>query len=342
MPGTARGKAARAFLKKISLGRVSFWENGDVREKGIKLVNMFFGKKRKCCTTNKCNVAAEGHCGDIAVTAEAYQVIYLQSPAVTLPTIFGARQYITIHNEGPSALLIWIDTMPSNSIQLGGGLAGPPLPGSLPIMDPQAAGVAPNIVLLPKQSVTVAVASVVLVRAVNGYAKGCYVISWCCPVGMNLSLTGAIPPYWPPSIVTNGHHATLAATFILEPSAASTSGLSRGAVPCTRNAVLKCAPGCSAKVEAVRFTKKDEHGNPIALLTTPANFSLECMPGQPTATMSVQLPDCEPDDLHLKFSVTCPDSASPPNSNCDVNIPSNQVPWGVELYTNGTCKVIGS
>jgi hypothetical protein len=72
-----------------------------------------------------CTVSASGHCGEIDLKPGSYQVLYLQSPAATLPTIFGARQYVTIHNDGPGEMRVWIDTLPSQSVQLGGGLAGP-------------------------------------------------------------------------------------------------------------------------------------------------------------------------------------------------------------------------
>ncbi len=137
-------------------------------------------KSRPCCS-----VAADGHCGNIVANALGFEVIYLQSQAATLPTIFGARQYITIDNEGPGLLGVWIDSIPSNSIQLGGGLAGPPVPGSQPNLTP---AVPADFTLQPNQSATVAVESVVLVRAAAGTTNGHYVISWCCPTGLNLSI----------------------------------------------------------------------------------------------------------------------------------------------------------
>lgn len=131
-----------------------------------------------------------GHCGQIDLKAKASQVIYLQSQAVTLPTIFGGRQFLTIYNEGPGEMKVWIDTLPSQSVQLGGGLAGPPVADSLPQTDPQGAGIPPALPLKPGQSATVAVSTVVIVGTGQSPARGCYVISWCCPQGLNLSLTG--------------------------------------------------------------------------------------------------------------------------------------------------------
>lgn len=156
---------------------------------------------KKC----RCAVNTQGHRGEIRATSDTYQVIYLQSAAVTLPTIFAARQYVTIHNDGPSVMQIWIDTMPSQSIQLGNGLAGPPIASSLPNMDPAASGIAPNVTLRPGQSVTLAVTSVLLVRALQGNLTGCYVISWCCPMGMGLNIAAA-PRNWLESVAITFAH----------------------------------------------------------------------------------------------------------------------------------------
>lgn len=141
-----------------------------------------------CCKVERCAVSADGHCGCIEVERGKLQIVYLQSLAVTLPTMFGGRQYVTVTNEGPGAMRVWIDTMPSNSIQLLNGLAGPPVAGSQPDLAPSAADAA--FELAPGQSATVAVATVVIVGAVDRHAEGCYVISWCCPEGLDLHIHG--------------------------------------------------------------------------------------------------------------------------------------------------------
>jgi hypothetical protein len=136
----------------------------------------------------KCAVSADGHCGKIDVTSDAYQVIFLKSPAVILPKIFGGREYITLQNDGPGEMQVWIDTLPSESVQLFQGLAGPPVRRSRPVMDPAASNIPPSHILQPGQSSTVAVISNVLVRAVENETKGCYVLSWCCPKGVDLQV----------------------------------------------------------------------------------------------------------------------------------------------------------
>lgn len=138
------------------------------------------------CRVKHCQVEADGHCGCIEVSAGELQIVYLQSLALTLPVVFGGRQFVTLTNEGPGTLAVWIDTLPSQSIQLQNGLAGPPVAGSQPQLDPVAANLDPLLQLQPGQSVTVAVATVVLVQALGAPATGCYVLSWCCPEGLKL------------------------------------------------------------------------------------------------------------------------------------------------------------
>ena len=95
---------------------------------------------------------------------------------------------------------------------------------------------------------------------------------------------------------------------------------------------LTCAPGCRATFERIEITK---NGQVIGTIPT-----LTCNPGQPQATINVQLSDTGRNDLKGVVTVECSDTDQN-GDNCDVNIPANQVPWGVDLLSNGHCRVIG-
>lgn len=104
----------------------------------------------------------EGHVGDINIKTppsgsddSPYQVIF-RSLAPTGPN------YITINNDGPADLKVWIDT-PFN---------------------PEEIDIQPSFVIKPGQSSSVAATTCVLVKPMYTTmpTRGDYVLSWCCPV----------------------------------------------------------------------------------------------------------------------------------------------------------------
>jgi hypothetical protein len=104
----------------------------------------------------------------------------------------------------------------------------------------------------------------------------------------------------------------------------------------TAVATLRCAPGCEADLEFVTITK---NGVPVGEIA-----SLGCGPGQQTASTTVELAASGPNDLHVRaFFVKCPDTDTETDT-CDVEIPANQEPWGVEFTVDNQgagCNAIG-
>jgi hypothetical protein len=105
---------------------------------------------------------AEGHVGDINIKTpptgsddSPYQVIF-RSLSPTGPN------YITINNDGPADLKVWIDT-PFN---------------------PEEIGIQPSFVIKPGQSSSVVATTCLLVKPMYTARPtlGDYVLSWCCPV----------------------------------------------------------------------------------------------------------------------------------------------------------------
>ena len=96
-----------------------------------------------------------------SVPAGLYQIIFFRSLGSNLINT-GALEvkYISIENEGPGDMKIWADKG----------------------KNPELAGIAPDIVLGIKQSVTVLVSDIVLVRPTGKSINGNYVISWCCGI----------------------------------------------------------------------------------------------------------------------------------------------------------------
>ncbi len=144
---------------------------------------------------NQWNLTTDGHRGDIVVQfvdvppppvppppipppvtvvpPGIYQVVFLRS--VVVPTNEGERHYITIENDGPSDMRVWVD-------------AG---------LHPEAVGVLPQLVLAPGQSDSVSAANLVLVRPASPpKVKGSYVFSWCCPTPRSIAVDQ--PPVVPP------------------------------------------------------------------------------------------------------------------------------------------------
>ena len=146
---------------------------------------------------NQWNVTTDGHRGDIVVhfvdvppppvpppplappvtvvPPGIYQVIFFRSVAV--PANDGERHYITIENEGPSDMRVWVDSD----------------------FHPEAAGVLPQLVLAPGQSGSVSAARLALVRPASApKVKGNYVFSWCCPTpprAIGVTEPPVVPPH---------------------------------------------------------------------------------------------------------------------------------------------------
>ena len=98
---------------------------------------------------------AEGHVGDIYIS-EGYQVIFCSS-------MISGPNYITINNDGPMALCVWID------------------PGSF---KPEENNISESFIIKPGQSSSVVAMSLLLVKEEYPSARptrGDYVLSWCCP-----------------------------------------------------------------------------------------------------------------------------------------------------------------
>ncbi len=104
----------------------------------------------------------EGHVGDINIKTppsgsdeSPYQVIFRS----LVPT---GPNYITINNDGPADLKVWIDAP----------------------LNPEEIGIQPSLIIKKGQSSSVAATISVLVRPKYTVmpTQGDYVLSWCCPV----------------------------------------------------------------------------------------------------------------------------------------------------------------
>jgi len=132
---------------------------------------------------NTWNVQTNGHTGDIDVAFVVIPItpappgLVTPTPPTPLPTPPGTQyiffralataaiHFITIENDGPSAMSVWVDA---------------------PIQNPPS-NVPPNFVLQKGQSITAVAGASVVVRAVAlPRAKGKYVVSWCCPPSITI------------------------------------------------------------------------------------------------------------------------------------------------------------
>jgi len=104
----------------------------------------------------------EGHVGDINIKTpppgsedSPYQVIFRS----LVPT---GPNYITINNDGPADLKVWIDAP----------------------LNPEEIGIEPSLIIKRGQSSSVAATTSVLMRPTYTVmpTQGDYVLSWCCPV----------------------------------------------------------------------------------------------------------------------------------------------------------------
>ncbi|HOO53336.1 MAG TPA: hypothetical protein PLY09_11205 [Methanothrix sp.] len=111
---------------------------------------------------DKWEIVAHGHSGEIDAKSTSYQILYFKSNSMMIPP---PEMIITIENDGPSDLQVWVDRSYTTGLD--------PLGETPPIM--------PDLIIKKDQSSSVSAVFVVLVRTPSSSAKGNFVISWCCP-----------------------------------------------------------------------------------------------------------------------------------------------------------------